>query len=240
MKSVFHRVSWFTACFALLGSAAARADDPVTWPFDLQTAGEDIHWVTPTGVNPAADQYIMSYQITRVEVTVRYLVFQFTQDVTSQIPPEQLSGSGVFLGPAPILLQDGDMVYPPPPDPPSASAHIVIGLNAAGYGYVDVTNVYLGTVTMNIPPFGNVTVQLERIHVVGTVTAQAMNYATGDVNCDGHVDFYDINPFVLALSDPAGYQAAYPACPIAKADVNHDGHVDFLDINPFVALLTGN
>ena len=40
----------------------------------------------------------------------------------------------------------------------------------------------------------------------------------GDLNCDGHVDFDDINPFVLALSDPAGYEAAYPGCHLLNAD----------------------
>ena len=62
---------------------------------------------------------------------------------------------------------------------------------------------------------------------------------TGDMNCDGAVNFDDINPFVLALSDPAGYAAAYPSCNILNGDINGDGLVNFDDINPFVALLTG-
>ncbi|MEW6250970.1 MAG: VCBS repeat-containing protein [Planctomycetota bacterium] len=62
--------------------------------------------------------------------------------------------------------------------------------------------------------------------------------ATGDLNCDGVVDFDDINPFVLALSDPGGYATAYPNCRIRNGDTNHDGRVTFDDINPFVALLT--
>ena len=61
----------------------------------------------------------------------------------------------------------------------------------------------------------------------------------GDLNCDGNVDFGDINPFVLALSDPAGYAAQYPNCDIQNGDINTDGVVDFGDINPFVALLSG-
>jgi len=61
----------------------------------------------------------------------------------------------------------------------------------------------------------------------------------GDVNCDGAIDFNDINPFVLALSDPGAYQAAYPDCDILSADCNGDGVVDFNDINAFVALLSG-
>jgi len=60
----------------------------------------------------------------------------------------------------------------------------------------------------------------------------------GDVNCDGTVDFADINPFVLALTDPAGYAAAYPECTIFNADAKGDGYVDFRDIVFFVRLLT--
>ncbi|MEW6249232.1 MAG: hypothetical protein AB1716_01170 [Planctomycetota bacterium] len=62
--------------------------------------------------------------------------------------------------------------------------------------------------------------------------------ARGDMNCDGVVNFDDINPFVQALSDPAGWQASHPGCPFSNCDVNCDGHVDFWDINPFVALLS--
>lgn len=60
----------------------------------------------------------------------------------------------------------------------------------------------------------------------------------GDLNCDGKIDFGDINPFVLALTDPNGYAQAFPDCNILTGDINQDGKVDFGDINPFVALLT--
>jgi len=60
---------------------------------------------------------------------------------------------------------------------------------------------------------------------------------TGDLDCDGDVDFDDINPFVLALSGEAAYYAAYPDCNWLNADCDTDGDVDFDDINPFVALL---
>ncbi len=63
-------------------------------------------------------------------------------------------------------------------------------------------------------------------------------YREGDLNCDGAVDFGDINPFVLALTNPAGYGAAYPNCHRLTGDINGDGLVDFGDINPFVRLLT--
>lgn len=61
----------------------------------------------------------------------------------------------------------------------------------------------------------------------------------GDLNCDGILNNFDIDPFVLALVDPAGYAAAYPDCNRQNADANGDGSVDNFDIDPFVELLTG-
>jgi hypothetical protein len=61
----------------------------------------------------------------------------------------------------------------------------------------------------------------------------------GDLNCDGALNAFDIDPFVLALTDPAGYAAAYPRCHRLNGDCNADGTVDAFDIDPFVALLVG-
>jgi hypothetical protein len=59
----------------------------------------------------------------------------------------------------------------------------------------------------------------------------------GDMNCDGLVDFADINPFVLAMSGgSSGYYAVY-SCNFRNADANQNGVVNFGDINAFVALL---
>ncbi|MEW6199366.1 MAG: M28 family peptidase [Planctomycetota bacterium] len=68
--------------------------------------------------------------------------------------------------------------------------------------------------------------------------AGLIDVVVGDLNCDGRVDFGDINPFVLRLTSPAGYRLAFPGCPDAHGDINRDGLVDFGDINPFVRLLT--
>jgi hypothetical protein len=68
---------------------------------------------------------------------------------------------------------------------------------------------------------------------------QVLASLPGDVNCDGQVDFRDINPFVLRLVGQDQYTATYANCPDANADINGDATVDFADINPFVALLCG-
>ncbi len=61
----------------------------------------------------------------------------------------------------------------------------------------------------------------------------------GDTNCDGVVSFLDINPFVLALTAPEAYTAAFPDCALSSADCDRDGVVDFRDINTFVGLFPG-
>ncbi|MBK8915312.1 MAG: hypothetical protein IPM64_12070 [Phycisphaerales bacterium] len=56
----------------------------------------------------------------------------------------------------------------------------------------------------------------------------------GDMNCDGAVNNFDIDPFVLALVDPAAYAEAFPLCNPMAGDVDGDGHFDNFDIDPFV------
>ena len=63
----------------------------------------------------------------------------------------------------------------------------------------------------------------------------------GDLNCDGVVDNFDIDQFVLALTsapDFTAYYNAYPDCDALLADCNWDGIVSNFDIDPFVDLLT--
>ena len=64
-------------------------------------------------------------------------------------------------------------------------------------------------------------------------------YACGDLNCDGEVNLFDIDPFVVALTVPSQYAQLYPDCDLTLADVNGDGWIDLFDVGPFVALLTG-
>jgi hypothetical protein len=63
-------------------------------------------------------------------------------------------------------------------------------------------------------------------------------FCLGDLNCDGVVTPADISPFVMALTNPAGYMAAFPNCHIELADCNQDGLVTSADISAFVTILT--
>ncbi|QOJ15511.1 MAG: hypothetical protein HRU75_13045 [Planctomycetia bacterium] len=59
----------------------------------------------------------------------------------------------------------------------------------------------------------------------------------GDMNCDGLVNNFDIEPFVLALTHPEAYAALYPGCDLMAGDINNDAWFSNFDIDPFVQCL---
>ncbi|MFH1746063.1 MAG: hypothetical protein ABIG44_03350 [Planctomycetota bacterium] len=67
-------------------------------------------------------------------------------------------------------------------------------------------------------------------------------FGLGDMNCDGIVNAYDIDGFILAVSsypDFDAYYERYPDCDPWLADVNRDGVVNSYDIDGFIALVAG-
>ncbi len=70
------------------------------------------------------------------------------------------------------------------------------------------------------------------INVVGGVL--------GDMNGNGEFNNLDINPFVMAVTDPGNFAKEYPDVdPIVAGDFNGDGSFDNLDITGFVNALSG-
>ena len=61
----------------------------------------------------------------------------------------------------------------------------------------------------------------------------------GDMNCDGVTNAFDIDPFVVALTDLVAYHENWPCCSYLNADCNYDGVVNAFDIDAFVQILTG-
>ena len=59
----------------------------------------------------------------------------------------------------------------------------------------------------------------------------------GDMNCDGNIDFNDIDPFVTALVSRDDYESQYTDCKWSNGDINQDASVDFNDIDGFVDCL---
>lgn len=60
----------------------------------------------------------------------------------------------------------------------------------------------------------------------------------GDMNDDGALDKYDVDPLILAISDPRTYERLFPGVGrAARGDLNGDGALDERDIEPFVERL---
>lgn len=57
------------------------------------------------------------------------------------------------------------------------------------------------------------------------------------MNDDAATSVNDIDAFVQALIDPAGFQAAHPTVPLSPGDMNCDGVLDGRDISGFVTKL---
>lgn len=64
-------------------------------------------------------------------------------------------------------------------------------------------------------------------------------FPPGDMNCDGRLDGGDIDPFFLALGDPAAYLERFPNCDPLNGDMNGDGRLDGGDIDLFFLCLGG-
>ncbi len=75
-----------------------------------------------------------------------------------------------------------------------------------------------------------------------TVTVEiAESLCRGDANCDGQVNFDDIDYFVAALIAESNWNALFsgsPPCSYFSNDCDDNGIVNFDDVDPFVAALT--
>ena len=88
-------------------------------------------------------------------------------------------------------------------------------------------------------PSGNVIVSDRSGGLFILDVSAALGGMPGDLNCDGVFNGGDIDPFFLALGDPAGYAAQFPNCDITNGDMNGDGSVNAADIDPFFDCLGG-
>lgn len=59
-----------------------------------------------------------------------------------------------------------------------------------------------------------------------------------DMNCDGHVNHLDVDPFAIAISGCKGYDGCYPNCNWLNGDLTGDLNVSYRDIDPFVYVLS--
>ncbi|MFH1746866.1 MAG: hypothetical protein ABIG44_07445 [Planctomycetota bacterium] len=61
----------------------------------------------------------------------------------------------------------------------------------------------------------------------------------GDMNCDGNINAYDIDGFILAVSSAESYYGNFPDGDYFLGDCNGDGFVNAYDIDSFIDLVGG-
>jgi hypothetical protein len=175
------------------------------------------------------------------------------------IYPSSVFPADLLVSFAPAVLTDFSILYAPEEYGCDSSATTRVTAYMSGtYVGTNTTTAYppgtwpTGTLTFSSPQgFNSVVVHYDSPPPTGgdwgpIFMADNMNVTPmgavlrGDLNCDGAVNFGDINPFVLYLSNFAAWQSTYTCCDPANADINQDGiYPSFGDINPFVALLSG-
>lgn len=195
----------------LVIGSGVRADEPVTWTFNEETEGEDVLWTSPTAVDPSADLFRGSWQLTGVWVTIEVLGEPLEVEVTDEVPAEYRVGTELVEGPAPIVLFDDFVVVPEPPEDPAIEANLSIGLDTEGFGYVNATDIVLGTYDTGI-----FVVDIIAFRVAGSITIKA---DPADINGDGVVDVGDLLDLLAAWGEDD-----------ADADIDGNGVVDVSDL----------
>ncbi|MBC8522613.1 hypothetical protein H8D29_01670 [PVC group bacterium] len=221
----------FTLVFAI--PASAQPSDPgpppaTNWTFSTSTGGEDVNWVSATSVDPNADQYDYTYEITYVAVDVIFAGQVIgPNDVTNDIDPAQRFGTGIVIGPAPVILMDQPIASDADGDGTiDVSADMYMQINTGGFGQFDVTNVFLGDVMIDMGwPLGWQNVQIDRIYMDGYMNITPIYIpCPEDTNGDGMVNVTDI---LAAIGNWGGSGAG---------DVNGDGIVDVSDLLAIVGV----
>jgi hypothetical protein len=101
--------------------------------------------------------------------------------------------------------------------------------------YLQITNDPFWNTDGDINDLGEVTWQSGDVPTSDIRVMRRM--PLGDLNCDGDVDAFDIEPFIIALLDRQRYLMLYPSCDPLLGDLNEDGVLDAFDIEPFTGLL---
>jgi hypothetical protein len=246
-------------------NATPPAYDPNTWlPVYRKNDNLDDAFVCGQVPDALAREYVSAdwYLLDADEVTqdnCNSAFYRFAFELPSNAWGASLSGSA-NVDPQGIVFANGNrisglMTTLPPCNPTGGPNDPCYGQQDAGHDRSDAQGTRILT-WPTLDGFGSV--QTTYLHagvnelvfgVCGPASyyrptgvefdAVVLYWLRGDLNCDGAVDFGDINPFVLALSNPAAYAAVYPACNIFNGDCDGNGYVDFGDINPFVAILSG-
>jgi hypothetical protein len=124
---------------AIAPTAKAVGVNPAAWSFSLETetSGGNASWTSPTNVVTGYPQYEYNWQLTYADLKITGIGWY---DIMSYIPGGDKSGSGTESGlPFAVLnLEDVGQTGT------FTVASVLAGVDAAGYGYANMTDVVLG------------------------------------------------------------------------------------------------
>ena len=195
------------------------------WAIDIQSTGDDVHWVSPTSVRTDATFYQRYHNVTTVNAWVSYLGFDFGPfDVTYMI--EDTDSEGLCFGPLPCSYPTLYFLTPEPPEDMSVAFDFVTSVNTDGHLLVTVENTEFGTAVYDLGwPFGEVTVDLQGIGLIADVSLTASDdLCIGDVTSDGQVNTDDV------LTVIGGWGDCSPDEEVCTGDATRDGFVDVSDL----------
>ena len=205
----------------LVQATAFAGADVGSWSVDFSTSGQDVNWVSPDGVRTDGQTYDVRFEIESIGVVVSYIGIEFGPiDVTDQLggdAVQQSSGDG----PCPVDFGGTSVREPAEPDPVTIAFDVQLQVDEFGRASYDMTNVVLGTASYNIFPFGDVTVDLEEVTILGQFDVEVIGtICTADIDGSGVVGVDDL----LALIGDWG------SCAGCATDLNSDGTVGVDDL----------
>lgn len=181
---------------------------------------------------------IYANDIRRVQSTPITLEISNTGGGTSTQPP-------IAYGYTKVVLDDKPFVVELPatsPDPAFPTTYTLVSNPTEATVSTNQTGAYR-LMRPTATAAGNDSFTFRATNTAGQSSVVTVNLVfgtlDGDMNCDGTVNNFDIDAFVLALTNPTGYAVAFPDCNRNLGDINHDGAMNNFDIDPFVGKLTG-
>ncbi|MBK8913055.1 MAG: hypothetical protein IPM64_00395 [Phycisphaerales bacterium] len=213
------------------GTWFARGDDPADNDFAVRSgttlartgdeicpgAGENWSAVIAGFTGNVKGDFVIAGQSTHADTSADYvIVLNNDRVVVREGDPVDLDGNGAFDDNVFIGRGNAALAAFNPDDMYLTNQRVLYFIASLRDG--------AGNDLGSIPAFGSGGNALIRVRL----------NELGDMNCDGLVNNFDIDPFVMALIDPSLYQATFPDCNRNLGDVNEDGLFNNFDIDPFV------
>jgi hypothetical protein len=158
----------FPFCWALLfilnwsTCVPVLAINPAFWTASLSTSGNDAFWTSPTNVDPDFDSYDWSYTITRADVGWRWGLLSNTYNALGDLGND-FTGSGSTSGLPAVILDETFALE-------GSGATVQLEINSQGYGRASITDVSLGTISVDAGFFGTITANIESIDFTAEAT----------------------------------------------------------------------